>query len=240
MAWNPLRHFGREEFREHVQNYACETMDGRRTPPIDGKIYLPYWWVRGEIRVFWEAGISQSTVDLIVRAVEERVQETINLPFRFSPYGAHPSAMGQVAQATINSQIDEKMLFKLALSESWRDPKCGGQQHADIYITEKQFLGDRASWGAADFKFGAMVFCLYGNRQKNQNFLRNVALHEANHLLGMYAHCDAYQNVQGFKYTPSCNMHYSCPSEKLCPKCTEFIQNWWLQVSYEYEQSYSG
>ena len=238
MAWNPKRQFTRDGYREHVQTVACETMSGHRTPTIGGRKYLPYWWIQNEIRVFWGAGITRHTADLIVAAVDERIRETVGLPFRFKLFGAHQSAMEQVAHATINGQIDHDRLFASALSESWRDPKCGGQQHADIYITDKPFVDDTVSWGAADFKFGAMVFCLYGNRQNSQSFLRKVALHETNHLLGMYCHCDDYQNVQGLSYSPRCNMHYSCPSDELCPKCTEFIRDWWAQIAHEYEQSY--
>jgi hypothetical protein len=238
MAWDPKRHFTRDGYRKHVQIVASETMRGARTPTIDGKIFLPYWWVWKKIRVFWDAAISQQTVDLIVKAVDERIRETIGLSFDFSLHGAHPSAMKQVVDATVNGQIDHDRLFASALSESWRDSRRGGQQHADIYITDKPFVHDMVSWGAADFRFGAMVFCLYGNRQHSQSFLRNVALHEANHLLGIYCHCDDYQNVEGLSYSPSCNMHYCCPHEGLCLKCTDFIRSWWVQVVHEYEQSY--
>ncbi|MEO8638036.1 MAG: hypothetical protein ABI430_04015 [Candidatus Taylorbacteria bacterium] len=213
-------------------------MGGHRTPTIGGETHLPHWWIQSEIRVFWDVAISRQTVDLIVKAVDERIRETIGLPFRFKFHGSHPSAMEQVVDATINDEIDEQRLFATALSESWRDLCHGGQQHADIYITNKAFLNDTVSWGAADFKFGAMVFCLYGNRSQSQEFLRKVALHETNHLLGMYCHCDDYQNVEELSYTPSCNMHYSCPSDDLCPKCVEFIRHWWAQIEYEYEQSY--
>jgi len=238
MAWDPKRYFSRHGFDEHVKYAARLAMTGKWTPLINGKSLLPYWWIQNEIRVFWDAAISRQTADLIVAAVDERIKETIGLPFRFKLFGTHQSAMEQVAHATVNGQIDHDRLFASALSESWRDPKCGGQQHADIYITDKPFVDDTISWGAADFKFGAMVFCLYGDRQNSQSFLRNVALHETNHLLGMYCHCDAYQNVQGLSYSPKCNMHYSCPSDELCPKCTEFIRDWWVQVAHEYEQSY--
>ncbi len=236
MAWNPKQHFTRHGFHEHVKYAARLAMNGQRTPLISGKTFLPYWWLQSEIRVFWEAGITQQTADLIVSAVDERIRETVGLPFRFKLFGAHQSAMEQVAQATVNGQIDHDRLFASALSESWRDPKCGGQQHADIYITDKPFVDDTVSWGAADFKFGAMVFCLYGNRQHSQGFLRNVALHETNHLLGMYCHCDDYQNVEELSYTPRCNMHYNCSHTELCPKCTEFIRHWWMQVVETYNQ----
>ncbi len=55
-----------------------------------------------------------------------------------------------------------------------------------------------------------------------------------NHLLGMWCHCESYQNVEGFTYNPRCNMHYSCPNAELCPKCQELIRHWWAQVLHEY------
>ena len=238
MTWNPNQHFTRDSYREHVQTAACETMSGRRTPSINGESILPYWWIQSEIRVFWDAAIPRQTVDLITGAVDERIRETIGLPFRFALFGDHASAAEQVANAALNGQIDEQRLFASALSESWRDPRCGGRQHADIYITAKPFLNDTISWGAGCFKHGTMIFALYGRRHQSHDFLRRVALHETNHLLGMYCHCDDYQNVEGYSYTPECNMHYGCSSSGLCPKCVEFIRHWWVQVSYEYEQSY--
>jgi hypothetical protein len=237
MAWNPKQHFTRDGYRAHVQGVARLTMAGQRTPVIGGETFLPHWWTRKEIRVFWDPAISRQTVDLIVGAVDERIQETIGVEFLFNGFGNHPSAVEQVDHATTNGQIDHDLLFASALSESWRDTRYGGQQHADIFITNRPFVNDPVSWAAADFRFGAMVFCLYGNRQHKHGFLRKVALHETNHLLGMFCHCDEYQNVEELSYRATCNMHYVCPSEDLCPKCTDFIRNWWQQVAYEYERS---
>jgi hypothetical protein len=235
--WNSKQHFTRDSYREHVQKIAYETMNGFRTPTINGKSYLPHWWTQNEVRVFWDSTIPQKTVNLIVDAVDERIQETIGLQFRFVMLGNHVSATKQVTDATINGQIDRQRLFASALSESWRDPQHGGRQHADIYITTKSFIDDTVSWGACSFKYGTMIFALYGQRHQNHNFLRRVALHETSHLLGMYCHCDDYQNVDEYRYIPDCNMHYNCSSTDLCPKCTEFIQHWWNQILYEYEQS---
>lgn len=238
MTWDPKQNFTSDAYREHVQTIACETMSGRRTPTICGKSHLPHWWTQSEIRVYWDDAIPRKTADLITDAVDTRIRETLDQSFRFALFGNHSSAAEQVADATVNGQINEQRLFASALSESWRDPLRGGRQHADIYITAKPFLNDSVSWGASCFKHGAMIFALYGQRHQNHDFLRQVALHETNHLLGMYCHCDDYQNVQGYNYAPRCNMHYSCPSPDLCSKCVAFIRHWWAQVSYEYEQSH--
>lgn len=230
MTWDKNQPFTRNAFCEHVYNVARETMRGLRVDPIGGTRYLPYWWLNGEVRVFWELGVPRQTVDLIVDAVDQRTRETMGQTFVFDLFGQHQSASEQIADATVNGQVDEKRLFSLMLSEHWRDKRRGGRQHADIYITTKPFLNDPVSWAAACFKHGAMVYCLHGQRHQSSDFLRRVALHETNHLLGMYCHCDDYQNVAGLPYTPRCNMHYSCSHAELCPKCQTHIKWWWQGV----------
>jgi hypothetical protein len=230
MDWDKHQPFTRNEFCQHVYDVARETISGLRVDPIGGTRYLPYWWLNGEIRVFWDAGISRQTVDLIVNAVQKRAREAPGLTFTFPMLGNDRSSAEQLAQATVRGQIDPDKLFSLALSEHWRDTRRGGRQHADIYITTKPFLNDTASWAAASFKHGTMVFCLHGQRHQNADFLRRVALHETNHLLGMYCHCDDYQNVAGLPYSPKCNMHYTCSHTELCLKCRTHIEYWWQGV----------
>jgi hypothetical protein len=165
--------------------------------------------------------------------MQERIAEVGLERFAFLQTGQHPTSLQQIAQATVGRELDEERLFSLALTEVWRDEKRGGRQHADVYITNKPLKDDHVSWGAARFNHGAVVFSLTGDRQKNLGFLANVARHETTHLLGMYAHCDDYQNVAGFKYTSNCNMHGSCSQPRLCPKCLFFLEHWWAQLDHE-------
>lgn len=236
MAWDNQHPFTRDSFREHVQSMCIETVHGDLTPVIQGRAFPPLWWLNGEIRVFAEAAVPQQTVDLIITAVDERIRETTGLEFRFVDLGDHPSAREPVAQATSARGLDEERLFALSLTEGWRDERRGGRQHGDIYITTKPLLDDSGSWGASRFTHGTMVFALHSGRSSRTGFLRRVALHETNHLLGMRTHCDYHQNVAGLRYAPSCNMHGSCPSETLCLKCRTFIQHWWDQLLYEQQQ----
>ncbi len=237
MAWDKLQPFTHNEFCQHVYDVARETMRGLRVDPIGGTRYLPYWWLNGEVRVFWEPSVPRHTVDLIVNAVDQRARETVGLEFDFQLYGNDPSSAKQVSAALVRGQLDPDKLFASAVSEPWRDHRRGGRQHADIYITTKQFVGDPVSWAAACFKHGAMMFCLHGQRHHGSDFLRKVALHETNHLLGMYCHCDDYQRVAGLPYSPQCNMHYSCAYEDLCPKCRTHIEYWWQGVQDEAQQA---
>ena len=235
--WDTHQPFTRTQFCQHIYDVARETMRGLHADPIGGTRYLPYWWINGEVRVFWEPGVPRQTVDLIVSAVDRRARETVGLEFDFQLYGNEASSSEQVSSALVSGRLDPDRLFALSASEPWRDERRGGRQHADIYITTKQFVGNPEPWGAANFKYGTMMFCLHGQRHHGSAFLRKVALHEANHLLGMYCHCDDYQNVAGLAYSPSCNMHYSCSHTDLCLKCRTHIEYWWQGVQDEAKEA---
>lgn len=237
MAWDDKKHWSYNGYFEHIKEVAHHTVapTGCRLPLVDGIEYFPLWWIRMEVRVFWEPSIPRQTAEFITGIVNEQMSKFGLKEFDFKMFGSHSSAMEQIAQATVNGQVDEQKLVDLGLTEHWRDESRGGRQHADIWITDKPFINDTVSWGAACFAHGGMVFALHGQRPHNRNFLRNVAIHETNHLLGMYMHCDNYQNVEGFDYDRKCNMHYSCPSDKLCEKCRALILMWWTQVFKEHE-----
>jgi len=233
VAWDKRQSFTRQSFCEHVYDLARKATRTYIVDSNSNRRYASHWWLNGEVRVFWEPGIPRHTVDLIVNAIDQRARETVGLEFDFKLYGNDASSAGQVSTALRSGQLDPDRLFDLAALEPWRDQACGGQQHADIYITDKQFAGDPVSWAAASFRYGAMMFCLHGQRHLGSSFLRKVALHETNHLLGMYCHCDDYQNVADLPYSPRCNMHYSCAYEDLCPKCRTHIEWWWKGVQDE-------
>jgi hypothetical protein len=242
MAWNRKRHFTKEEFRRHVQIVARETLNGSRAPIVGGQKYPPLWWMTKQLRVFWEPQVPEATVNVIVDAVEKRIEEIGLDPFALVLLGSHPSAMEQVESSLVHGRLDFEKLFTTALTEVWRDESRGGEDHGDIYITTKPFHDEMASWGAADFKSGTMIFSLHSGRvdSRHHNFLRRIALHETTHLFGMYTHCDEYQNVDELPYSEVCNMHWVCSHSTLCPKCQFLLETWWVQMEYECNQLSNG
>jgi len=192
----------------------------------------PLWWTKGEIRVSWEHGIPERTVELITKAVKQRLRELCGLQFAFKLFGQHESFVQQLRKCIAQGQVDHEKLFTLASVEKWRDEACGGQQHADIYITTKPFLGDRVSWGAADFNFGVMFFALHGQRHLRESFLHTIALHEAGHLAGIGTHCE-YLPVKG-QVPCTCNMNSNLSSDELCSKCKEYFRVFWETINQEY------
>lgn len=228
--WNPHTRFTTSEYAQHVMLAAKLSCVGPWRPTVNSLPVTPSWWRDREVWMFWEPGIGEKAALTVRDAIAKRAEEAGLRPFDFRLFGrSHhierygPSLMGGV--------IDEERFFGICLEEEERSVR----EHATVLITRKAFVGDNDAWGAASWRHGAMVFALHGRRQENDSYLRSVALHEANHLFGMFCHCDSYQNVEGHSYNPRCNMHYSCPSDMLCPKCEEFIRHWWVQVEHETE-----
>ncbi len=230
---NNKHYFSIHNYRRHVAEAATMYFRGSRSPVVNGRRYLPLWWTSGEVRIFTEQGITDPTVNTVIDMLKQRANELDLKPFHFKVFGPHPSALQQVRDSLVRGQIDPYKFFDICVSEDYRDQSKGGMQHADIVITKRSFLDDTVSWGAASWAHGAMIFTLHGDRQHHTAFLKKVALHEANHLFGMPLHCDHYQNVDGYRYDTRCNMHYCCPTEVLCPKCKDFITQWWLQIERE-------
>ena len=225
--WDPHEHFSQTEYIAMIRNAVRESLWGEKQAVSNGVAYQPLWWWHREIRVFWEPGIDDATVRLVCEEIDALSRELGIGTFSFQTFGHHNSAMEQIRSALRGGELDEQQLFQLAVSEHWRDERVGGRQHGDIYITRQSFVNDHVSWGAASFPYGVLMLTLHGNRQHNHGFLRGLVRHEATHLFGMSCHCDDFQNVEGYRYTRSCNMHYEIPSGTLCPKCTDFVRAWW-------------
>lgn len=235
--WDSRRRFTRDGFCRHVQSIASETYAGSRTPPITGRSYPPRWWVDGIVRVYWDRGISQETVGLVAVAMGERIAQVLDWEPTYELLGFPDDACEMVDRSRVRGRIDQQRLFETALTNPGRNRSLGGIQHADVFITSSSLLDDEISWGAASFKYGTIVFALHGARQWNRRYIEKVVFHETGHLLGCYSHCDDYLNVEGYPYDPSCNMHYSCEGRDLCPKCSEMLRSWWIQLAFERRRS---
>lgn len=234
--WDKRKHRSLDEYLAMNQNVVCEMMWEDRRAVVDGVAYQPLWWWNREIRVFWEPDIDETTVQLVCREIDDFSRELGIGSFDFQLFGSHESAMEQIHASMYRGELDEQRLMASAVSEHWRDESRGGRQHGDIFITRQSFKDDRVSWGCASFVYGTMALMLHGDRQRNHRFLRGLVRHEATHLLGMSFHCDDFQNVGDFHYDGSCNMHYSIPSDQLCPKCTAWIRNTWELLQHIQER----
>ena len=224
----------RNEWLNSSSYWAIQTMYGKRTPIINGDRFTPLWWTGEQplIRIFRESNISQETISFVGNIILEimgNIDNNIIPSPKIELRGLDQSAIEQINDACILGKIDDNKLADIALAENCRK----SQQHGDIYVTTKQFVDDSVSWGAASFEHGMMVLALYGDRQRNINFLKKVVHHELGHMLGSRLHCNKYTDIDSYIYDTSCVMHYSCASNRMCDKCKDWIRQWWTQIKYE-------
>lgn len=237
MSWDPSRPFDRETYRAIIGEAFDQRMFGTqhedKRPWVRGERASPLWWINHEIRVFRDPDIPPIVSQMVCDVIREFVRDLKLPPFEVIDFGAHESALEQVESCVRGDVLHEDDLFDMVVEELWRDPRFGGRQHGDVYITRHPFVDDPISWGHASFRHGVMALALYGDRAHRQNwqFLRRLVRHEATHLFGMWTHCDSFQNVDGFRYTRNCLMHSSVPSDHLCPKCTYVVRSWWEEIA---------
>ena len=225
MTWDRYKPFSYDDFASHIRSLASQTNTD--------------WWIYKKIRVFCDSKIPRQAIKTIVDSVDYRAREVLGLKFNLvmpENNRCHERGIEQMAQATVDGQIDAQRLFELAALGKLRKRSEGGRQHAGIYITTGQFSDSPDSWGAASFESGTMIFALSEDRHRDIDFLRKVALHEAGHLIGMPTHCKIYKNVQGYHYRGLCNMDPGCSTDFLCQRCEGFIVHFFKQIVHDYEQ----
>ena len=189
----------------------------------------PLWWINREIRVYWEPGIFRTIARMVQREIYSFVRAIPVIPaFHVELIGPHLSALEQIEDAlTDTGVLDADKLLALARHERYRDECAGGSQHADVYIVRRDFSAGSAFLGSAEFRSGACVFRSPGNWFFSSSFFRRIVWHEMAHLFGFQYHCNTFQNVEGYAYTPTCVMHSDGGSGDLCPKCLFFLQTHW-------------
>lgn len=185
--------------------------------------YPTKWWKNGEIRLFWEPDIEIYGVDLVIDEIN-KLCTTISVNFNIIPLDRHKSSILQ--SVVHDEQIDCKRLFNLVQLDPSRNENIGGYEHGNIFITSRKLLNDPVSLGRASYFHGCMVLCLYDRSQYYYNLLRRLARHQMTHLLGLPFHCDQFL-VDGYNKYELCNMHYVLPSGETCPKCIDFLRQFW-------------
>jgi len=217
-------------WEETVRHWVGKTLAGESDRAWG---ITPDWIQTREIRILWEAGITDSTAELVAGEIRALLHE-LNLGAEFrvvlmgtgwSEGGSRVSTVDHIKPALRANGFDVVRLYELSYHEHYRQ----AYQHADVYILRRPFHDDNVSWGASMFEHGCMVLTLQGNRQNSRRFLKGVVRHEMGHLLGMPIHCEMIGR-RDYAYNPQCNMHYMVPSHTLCPKCERFLRLWWQTV----------
>lgn len=210
------------------QFYSEVTLDAIRKGQLDSlnPEYTAADWISGkEIRVFAMPGINDNALHCVRDGVESLVDE-VGLDIRVNAYQIDDATRNMVNGYVGRNGLDYESLVRALAVEKYRRPEFRGRQHADVLITKEFFDDDKISWGDSRFYTGTILLALPGDRQKNLGYLKNIARHEAGHLLGYHLHHEDI-DVPELDNSPSCLMSPSVPSDYICDKCFVGIDSFW-------------
>ena len=206
---------------ELVNHYRSRALSGQ-IENYEG--IVPTWHHTGYIQINAQSGIDGEIVNLVKRAIEDRIKQIFGEINRFGVFVSQ-----QNIDAYVRSFLDSKGGLREhdIVIDNYRRLAKQQKPRASVFIVDHHFKDDAASWGRATFWDGCMILTLPGDRQDEPYFLSSLAKHETDHLLGLGWHCDDARDVDNYVYSPQCNNHWHVPTPQLCKKCKDYIRLWW-------------
>ncbi|RMF54846.1 hypothetical protein D6745_03950 [Candidatus Woesearchaeota archaeon] len=190
------------------------------------------WFYDREIRIYRMPSINPIVVPYVKEGIEELIRE-VGLDISVFDCGIHDSVIRQVEMSLENGLVNPKTLANILGNEDYRDPEKGGSPHADVVLVDRGFFNDPTEyyWGNSNFRTGHVIITLQGNRQQYLGYIKNIAKHEANHLLGNpWHHDDPLAQTKGYANVKLCNTLKSAPILSVCEKCFDAIKYFWIGV----------
>jgi len=156
----------RNDSVESWRNYWKNNDHRMRVYGADGKHHPAYEWINGkEIRVFRMPDVNERVAQYVIQGVNDIVNEVgLNLQIKY--FGAHPTSIEQVKQATQpDGKLSGDTLSKILVVEYWRNPAQGGSPHADIVIVNQYIVLGNENWGQSEFYKGYSILAVPNRRQ---------------------------------------------------------------------------
>jgi len=139
--------------------------------------------------------------------------------------------------AVEGGNIASKVISKMVTAER----RKSHNRYASIFIVDKPIKSPDAvlKYGEAltYVPEGVAIFAFDPLKRYSPEFLRNRAMHETFHLLGLNAHHEKTR-VKGYKQQVSCNMKYNAPSGRLCKKCKDALKSFWKGIEYATKEQF--
>jgi hypothetical protein len=166
--------------------------------------------------------------------------DELNIDIKIIYYGEDQSVNHYVSTAILpDGRINNIPLRISLLQEPWRDPLRGGKPHGDVVIIDRITSESDSWWGGTSFEYGTCFIYVPRERQKNIRFIRNVAKHEATHMLGYHLHHeDVHAHVPGYPLVVDCLAFHRCSSTNICSKCKDAILSFWIGVQKRTGRNY--
>lgn len=194
------------------------------------------WHQNKELRLFCMPDVSISDAKKVIESYIEFIRE-LKLDFKIVYASFHDTTKDLVKKCTLpDGKLNSMKFHTLQSDESLRDPNRGGSQHGDVTLVNQLSNTKVWAWGGTQFDDGSCVIYVEGDRQKNLDFISNVAKHEAAHMFGLDPHCNE-TDVVGY-HSGNCLTLKDCTSKTLCSKCKDGLIYFWKGIEQRTKRKY--
>ena len=189
--------------------------------------YFENWIKEKSICIFNYSNLKNEYIKCIKSGIEKAI-DLIGLHFRvkYPKYKFY-----DLSQSVEDGNIAGKGILKMVAAER----KKRHNRYASIFIVDKPVKSQGAvlNYGEAltYVSEGITIFTFDPLKKYSSKFLRERAMHETFHLLGLNVH-HGETKVQGYKQQIPCNMEYNAPSSLLCRKCKDALTSFWKGIEY--------
>ena len=190
-------------------------------------VYFTKWIKEKIIYIFNHSNLRNENIKQVKRGIEKAIA-LIGLHFKLKC----PNYKFYNLSLTVeNGNIIGDKMLKMVASTRKRNNNC----YASIFVVDKPIKSPDAvlNYGEAltYVSEGITIFTFDPFNKYSLKFLRDRAMHETFHLLGLNVHHEGTK-IQGYQQSVSCNMENNAPSGYLCRKCKDGLQSFWKGIEY--------
>lgn len=180
------------------------------------------WIFDRKVNIYHMQGVSEEAITQVALGIEDLLKELF-LNFEIVHLGTNRRIANYVALSAVGARIDvEKLSERIVLAKK-------DKPESVVLIAPQYLSGGDEHWGYSTFTRGCSFIAVPSDRQKELDFLRRLAKHEAGHLFGYETHHDE-NNVIGYDQVKDCNMLWRASTADLCDKCKDAMIYFWKGI----------
>ena len=190
-------------------------------------VYFTKWIKEKIIYIFNHSNLRNENIKQVKRGIEKAIA-LIGLHFKLKCPNYKFYNLRLIVE---NGNIIGDKMLKMVTSTRKRNNNC----YASIFVVDKPIKSLDAVLKHGEaltyVSEGITLFTFDPLKKSSLKFLRDRAMHETFHLLGLNVHHEETK-VQGYKQLVPCNMEYNAPSSHLCRKCKDALKSFWQGIEY--------
>lgn len=177
------------------------------------------WIFDRKVNIYNMQGVSEEAITQVALGIDDLLKE-LSLNFEINHLGTNRRIANYVALSAVGARIDvEKLGEKIVLAKK-------DKPESVVLIAPQYLSGGDEHRGYSTFTRGCSFIAVPSDRQKELDFLRRLAKHEAGHLFGYETHHDE-NKVIGYGQVKDCNMLWRASTTSLCDKCKDAMIYFW-------------